>query len=139
MASCDGCEPKPRRLRRNRLLVQPRAHRLAHQTRRLHQDLASPLVRPQTRQAPLVQGLLRHTRLPPPRRHLRRHLPHRQGRRGRPQQALRLRASTDRFTMYFIADSEKDKEEWINSIGRAIVQHSRSVTESEVVDYDSKR
>ncbi|GMP89628.1 hypothetical protein ACSBR2_032648 [Camellia fascicularis] len=47
--------------------------------------------------------------------------------------------STDRFTMYFIADSEKDKEEWINSIGRAIVQHSRSVTESEVVDYDSKR
>ncbi|KAI8523603.1 hypothetical protein RHMOL_Rhmol13G0087100 [Rhododendron molle] len=46
--------------------------------------------------------------------------------------------STDRFTMYFIADNDKDKEDWINSIGRAIVQHSRSVTESEVVDYDSK-
>lgn len=46
---------------------------------------------------------------------------------------------TGEYTMYFIADSEKEKEEWINSIGRAIVQHSRSVTESEVVDYDSKR
>ena len=40
-------------------------------------------------------------------------------------------------TMYFIADSEKEKEDWINSIGRSIVQHSRSVTDSEVVDYDS--
>ncbi|KAJ6795193.1 putative pleckstrin homology domain-containing protein 1 [Iris pallida] len=42
-------------------------------------------------------------------------------------------------TMYFIADSEKEKEEWINSIGRAIVQHSRSVTDAEVVDYDSNK
>ncbi|GAB4824515.1 Fatty acid synthase subunit beta [Ancistrocladus abbreviatus] len=42
-------------------------------------------------------------------------------------------------TMYFIADSEKEKEEWINSIGRSIVQHSGSVTDSEVVDYDSRR
>ncbi|CAK9164222.1 unnamed protein product [Ilex paraguariensis] len=47
--------------------------------------------------------------------------------------------STHSDTMYFIADSEKEKEEWINSIGRSIVQHSRSVTDSEVVDYDSKR
>lgn len=47
--------------------------------------------------------------------------------------------STNRETMYFIADSEKEKEEWINSVGRSIVQHSRSVTDSEVVDYDSKR
>ncbi|KAF8018839.1 hypothetical protein BT93_H3663 [Corymbia citriodora subsp. variegata] len=47
--------------------------------------------------------------------------------------------STNQDTMFFIADSEKEKEEWINSIGRSIVQHSRSVTESEVVDYDSKR
>jgi len=39
--------------------------------------------------------------------------------------------------MYFIADTEKEKEEWINSIGRSIVQHSRSVT-AEVVDYDSR-
>ncbi|KAK1299501.1 hypothetical protein QJS10_CPB14g01736 [Acorus calamus] len=46
--------------------------------------------------------------------------------------------STSRETMYFIADSEKEKEDWINSIGRSIVQHSRSVTDSEVVDYDAK-
>ncbi|CAL1361228.1 unnamed protein product [Linum trigynum] len=47
--------------------------------------------------------------------------------------------STNQDTMYFIADSDKEKEEWINSIGRSIVQHSRSVTDSEVVDYDSTR
>ncbi|XVF83930.1 hypothetical protein PTKIN_Ptkin16aG0533800 [Pterospermum kingtungense] len=51
-----------------------------------------------------------------------------------------LQAVKDRMeTMYFIADSEKEKEDWINSIGRSIVQHSRSVTDSEIVDYDSKR
>ncbi|KAL5721100.1 Fatty acid synthase subunit beta [Ranunculus cassubicifolius] len=47
--------------------------------------------------------------------------------------------STNVETMYFIADSEKEKEEWINSIGRSIVQHSRSVTDSEVVDYDNHK
>ncbi|KAL7229101.1 hypothetical protein ACSBR2_007738 [Camellia fascicularis] len=47
--------------------------------------------------------------------------------------------STRSDTMYFIADSEKEKEDWINSIGRSIVQHSRSVTDNEIVDYDSKR
>ncbi|CAN6443023.1 unnamed protein product [Victoria cruziana] len=47
--------------------------------------------------------------------------------------------STSSDTMFFIADTEKEKEEWINSIGRSIVQHSRSVTDSEVVDYISKR
>jgi PH domain len=47
--------------------------------------------------------------------------------------------STSRDTMYFIADSEKEKEDWINSIGRSIVQHSRSVvTDNEVLDYDSR-
>ncbi|KAL9231429.1 hypothetical protein vseg_006661 [Gypsophila vaccaria] len=46
--------------------------------------------------------------------------------------------STKDDTMYFIADSEKEKEDWINSIGRSIVQHSRSVvTDREVVDYDN--
>jgi hypothetical protein len=40
-----------------------------------------------------------------------------------------------RSAMYFIADSEKDKEDWINAVGRSIVQNSRSVTETEVVDY----
>nr|XP_016471992.1 PREDICTED: pleckstrin homology domain-containing protein 1-like [Nicotiana tabacum] len=46
--------------------------------------------------------------------------------------------STGRDTMYFIADSEKEKEDWINSIGRSIVQHSRSVTDDEILDYDSR-
>ncbi|KAI3721119.1 hypothetical protein L2E82_32123 [Cichorium intybus] len=47
--------------------------------------------------------------------------------------------STRSDTMYFIADSEKEKEDWINSIGRSIVQLSRSVTDNEIVDYDSNR
>ena len=53
------------------------------------------------------------------------------------QYAFELSTRSD--TMYFIADSEKEKEDWINSIGRSIVQHSRLVTDSEIVDYDSKR
>ncbi|KAK8545008.1 hypothetical protein V6N13_066317 [Hibiscus sabdariffa] len=52
--------------------------------------------------------------------------------------AFAFELSTRDSTMYFIADTEKEKEDWINSIGRSIVQHSRSVTDSEVVDYDSK-
>lgn len=40
--------------------------------------------------------------------------------------------STKSETMYFVADSDKEKEDWISSIGRSIVQHSRSV-----VDYDN--
>ncbi|KAM1349692.1 hypothetical protein EV1_003720 [Malus domestica] len=48
-------------------------------------------------------------------------------------------STTNHDTMYFIADSEKEKEEWINSIGRSIVQHFRSLADSEVVDYDSSR
>ncbi|KAK4403377.1 Pleckstrin homology domain-containing protein 1 [Sesamum angolense] len=47
--------------------------------------------------------------------------------------------STRRDTMYFIADSEKEKEDWVNSIGRSIVQQSRSVTDNEVFDYDSRK
>nr|GMD29278.1 pleckstrin homology domain-containing protein 1-like [Ipomoea batatas] len=47
--------------------------------------------------------------------------------------------STSRYTMYFIANSEKEKEDWINSIGRSIVQHSRSLADSEVIDYDSRQ
>eukprot|EP00244_Chara_vulgaris_P004284 TRINITY_DN1849_c0_g1_i1.p1 TRINITY_DN1849_c0_g1~~TRINITY_DN1849_c0_g1_i1.p1 ORF type:complete len:150 (-),score=36.71 TRINITY_DN1849_c0_g1_i1:256-705(-) len=48
--------------------------------------------------------------------------------------AFELSTSTD--TMYFIADSEKEKEDWINSVGRSIVRHSKSVTEKEVLDYE---
>eukprot|EP00897_Mesotaenium_endlicherianum_P008994 jgi/Mesen1/8122/ME000437S07217 len=45
--------------------------------------------------------------------------------------------STNQETMFFIADNDKEKEDWINSVGRSIVRHSRSVTDSEVLDYDS--
>jgi hypothetical protein len=38
-------------------------------------------------------------------------------------------------SMYFIADSEKEKEDWINAVGRAIVRHSRSIMERDAVDY----
>lgn len=43
--------------------------------------------------------------------------------------------STPDMSMYFIAESEKEKEDWINSVGRAIVRHSRCVMEQENVDY----
>ena len=46
-----------------------------------------------------------------------------------------LEISTADSSMYFIADTEKDKEDWINAVGRAIVRHSSSVMESEQVDY----
>jgi hypothetical protein len=36
---------------------------------------------------------------------------------------------------YFIADVEKDKEDWINAIGKAIVKHSRSVMNDDINDY----
>ncbi|CAI5488315.1 unnamed protein product [Closterium sp. Naga37s-1] len=32
----------------------------------------------------------------------------------------------------------QEKEDWINSVGRAIVRHSRSVTDYEVLDYDCR-
>ncbi|KAL5543276.1 hypothetical protein UlMin_010986 [Ulmus minor] len=53
------------------------------------------------------------------------------------QNAFKLSTQTE--TMYFIVDTEKKKDDWINSIGQSIVQHSRSVTDSEVVDYDIKK
>ncbi|CAL9123572.1 unnamed protein product [Musa textilis] len=52
---------------------------------------------------------------------------------------LAFEISTRAETMYFIADTEKEKEEWINSIGRSIVQHSRSLADAEVVDYESTK
>ncbi|KAK1584379.1 hypothetical protein Q3G72_032446 [Acer saccharum] len=53
------------------------------------------------------------------------------------QYAFELSLRTE--TMYFIADYEKEKEDWIYSLGRSIMQHSRSVTDCEIIDYDSKR
>ena len=43
--------------------------------------------------------------------------------------------STNSETMYFVADSDKEKEDWINAIGRAIVRHSASVCDEEVHSY----
>lgn len=37
--------------------------------------------------------------------------------------------------MFFMADSDKEKEDWINCIGKAIVRHSRSVMTQEQRDY----
>ena len=46
-----------------------------------------------------------------------------------------LEISTSDSSMFFIAESEKEKEDWINAVGRAIVRHSSSVMESEQIDY----
>ncbi|KAG2491125.1 hypothetical protein HYH03_010569 [Edaphochlamys debaryana] len=43
--------------------------------------------------------------------------------------------STQTESMFFIADSDKEKEDWINAIGRAIVKHSRSLLEHDRPDY----
>lgn len=58
--------------------------------------------------------------------------------RGAPRDAAhppRPQVSTNVETMYFIADTDKEKEDWINAIGRAIVRHSASMMESEAMDY----
>lgn len=43
--------------------------------------------------------------------------------------------STIDNNMFFIADSDKDKEDWINAVGRAIVRHSKSMLEHDHGDY----
>jgi hypothetical protein len=43
--------------------------------------------------------------------------------------------STSKATQYFIADNEREKEDWINAVGRAIVQRSVSMQEDEVLSY----
>lgn len=40
--------------------------------------------------------------------------------------------------MFFIADTEKEKEDWINAIGRAIVRGSVSIMETEQQDYTTR-
>lgn len=45
--------------------------------------------------------------------------------------------STHTESMFFIADTEKEKEDWINAVGRAIVKHSRSLLEHDRGDYTS--
>lgn len=43
--------------------------------------------------------------------------------------------STTTDNMFFIADTEKEKEDWINAVGRAIVRHSKSLLENDQGDY----
>jgi hypothetical protein len=43
--------------------------------------------------------------------------------------------STTDCSMFFIADSDKEKEDWINAVGRAIVKHSRSLLDNDQADY----
>jgi len=43
--------------------------------------------------------------------------------------------STTDNSMYFVADNDKEKEDWINAVGRAIVRHSKSMLEHDQVDY----
>jgi hypothetical protein len=49
--------------------------------------------------------------------------------------AFAFEVSTSSDTMYFVADSDKEKEDWINAIGRAIVRHSASLCDEEVHSY----
>lgn len=43
--------------------------------------------------------------------------------------------STTDDSMFFIADTDKEKEDWINAVGRAIVRHSKSMLEHDHGDY----
>jgi len=61
LAILNGSRPKPGRLQKHRLLVRPRTFRLANKAGRLHKNLASPLVRSQTRETCVVQGSKRDT------------------------------------------------------------------------------
>lgn len=43
--------------------------------------------------------------------------------------------STRGATQYFVADTERDKEDWINAVGRTIVRASASMQDDEVLPY----
>jgi len=49
--------------------------------------------------------------------------------------AFEISTSDRSQPMYFIADTEKEKEEWITSVGRAIVKNSRSRMDEEIHNY----
>ncbi|GFP85978.1 pleckstrin homology domain-containing protein 1 [Phtheirospermum japonicum] len=64
MASLDRLDPsRRRRLLRRGVLGTPRARWLAHEARRVHQNLAPPLVHSEAGQGLLVQGIYGHPRL----------------------------------------------------------------------------
>lgn len=43
--------------------------------------------------------------------------------------------STTEDSMFFIADTVKEKEDWINAVGKAIVRHSKSLLDNDHGDY----
>mmetsp|Transcript_34686 Transcript_34686/g.65294 ORF Transcript_34686/g.65294 Transcript_34686/m.65294 type:complete len:127 (+) Transcript_34686:148-528(+) len=43
--------------------------------------------------------------------------------------------SVDHKSQFFVADTNQEKEDWINAIGRCIVQQSSSMQEEEVLSY----
>jgi hypothetical protein len=49
--------------------------------------------------------------------------------------AFAFEISTHDDSKFFITDSEKEKEDWINAVGRAIVKHSRSLMDNDRADY----
>lgn len=48
-----------------------------------------------------------------------------------------IEVSTDDTVYYMYADTEKEKDEWIGAIGRAIVQSSATFTADDNVDPDN--
>jgi hypothetical protein len=48
-----------------------------------------------------------------------------------------IEVSTDETIYYMFADTEKEKDEWIGAIGRAIVQSSGTFTNDDGVDPDN--
>lgn len=49
-----------------------------------------------------------------------------------------IEVSTHETTFFMYADSEKEKDEWIGAIGRAIVQSSMTFTNEDDVDPDNQ-
>lgn len=43
--------------------------------------------------------------------------------------------STTEDSMFFIAETVKEKEDWINAVGKAIVRHSKSLLDNDHGDY----
>jgi len=57
------------------------------------------------------------------------------GAEDRVNKAHAFEISTVEESMFFIADSDKEKEDWINAVGRAIVRHSKSLLDTDQGDY----
>lgn len=81
---------EPGRLFRHRILVESGAGGVANEAGRVHQDMAAAVVRPEAREASVVQRVRRHTLRRAAWRDPRRTVSYRQRRRRCHQQTLRL-------------------------------------------------